>query len=76
MDKDGVDVSVVLNYGWSTQSLCAEVNDYILESVRVIPNVWSAFAASFRLKMTRRFVKSNAVLKTGQRDRELRLDII
>ena len=32
MDKDGIDVSVVLNYGWSTQSLCAEVNDYILES--------------------------------------------
>jgi uncharacterized protein len=33
MDNDGVDVSVVLNYGWSTQSLCAEVNDYILDSI-------------------------------------------
>ena len=37
MDKDGVDISVVLNYGWSTQSLCAEVNDYILESVARYP---------------------------------------
>ena len=37
MDKDGVDISVVLNYGWSTQPLCAEVNDYILESVARYP---------------------------------------
>ena len=37
MDKDGVDVSVVLNYGWSTQSLCTEINDYILESVARYP---------------------------------------
>jgi predicted TIM-barrel fold metal-dependent hydrolase len=33
MDNDSVDVSVVLNYGWSTQLLCAEVNDYILDSI-------------------------------------------
>jgi uncharacterized protein len=33
MDKDGIDISVVLNYGWSTPALCAELNDYILESV-------------------------------------------
>ncbi len=33
MDKDGIDVSVVLNYGWKTQSLCVEINDYIMESV-------------------------------------------
>jgi len=44
MDKDGVDVSVVLNYGWSTLSLCVEVNDYILESVSVTQNV-GGFAA-------------------------------
>jgi predicted TIM-barrel fold metal-dependent hydrolase len=37
MDQDGVDVSVVLNYGWSAQSLCAEVNEYILESVARYP---------------------------------------
>ncbi|MFH1648061.1 MAG: amidohydrolase family protein [Chloroflexota bacterium] len=32
MDRDGVDVSVVVNYGWSTPALCMETNDYILES--------------------------------------------
>ena len=37
MDKDGVDISVVLNFGWSTLSLCAEINDYILESVTRYP---------------------------------------
>jgi uncharacterized protein len=37
MDKDRVDESVVLNYGWSTQSLCVEVNDYILESIARYP---------------------------------------
>ena len=37
MDKDGVDISVVLNYGWSTQALCTEINDYILESIARYP---------------------------------------
>jgi predicted TIM-barrel fold metal-dependent hydrolase len=38
MDKDGVDKSVVLNYGWKTQSLCAEINDYIMESIARFPD--------------------------------------
>ena len=37
MDRDGVDVSVVLNGGWSTQGLCVEINDYILESMKRYP---------------------------------------
>jgi hypothetical protein len=37
MDRDGIDVSVVLNYGWKTQSLCVEINDYIMESVARFP---------------------------------------
>ncbi len=37
MDRDGVDISVVLNYGWKTQSLCTEINDYILESIMRFP---------------------------------------
>lgn len=38
MDKDGVDISVVLNYGWKTQSLCVEINDYIMESIARFPD--------------------------------------
>ncbi len=37
MDKDGVDISVVLNYGWATHELCVETNDYILESIARYP---------------------------------------
>ena len=37
MDRDGVDISVVVNYSWSTHELCVEVNDYILESVARFP---------------------------------------
>ncbi|MBA7709958.1 hypothetical protein ES703_118885 [subsurface metagenome] len=38
MDKDGVDISVVLNIGWTTHELCVETNDYILESISRYPN--------------------------------------
>ncbi len=38
MDKDGVDISVVLNGGWATHELCVETNDYILESIDRYPN--------------------------------------
>jgi predicted TIM-barrel fold metal-dependent hydrolase len=33
MDREGVDISVIVNYSWTTHELCAETNDYILESV-------------------------------------------
>jgi predicted TIM-barrel fold metal-dependent hydrolase len=37
MDRDGVDISVIANYGWSTPGLCIETNDYIMESVARYP---------------------------------------
>ena len=37
MDRDGVDISVVLNIGWTTPESCIETNDYILESVARFP---------------------------------------
>ena len=37
MERDGIDVAVALNYGWRTQTLCTEINDYILESVARFP---------------------------------------
>jgi hypothetical protein len=38
MDKHGVNVSVVLNIGWSTNELCAETNDYMMEAVARYPD--------------------------------------
>ena len=45
MDRDGVDISVIVNYGWSTQELCVETNDYILESLARYPKRLIGFGA-------------------------------
>jgi predicted TIM-barrel fold metal-dependent hydrolase len=38
MDRAGVNVSVILNIGWTTHELCVETNDYILESITRYPD--------------------------------------
>lgn len=45
MDEAGVDISVVLNYGWTTHELCVETNDYILESITRYPKRLIGFCA-------------------------------
>jgi predicted TIM-barrel fold metal-dependent hydrolase len=45
MDRDGVDISVIVNYGWSTHEFCVETNDYILESVARHPKRLIGFGA-------------------------------
>lgn len=37
MDKAGVDISIIVNIGWTTHELCVETNDYILESIARYP---------------------------------------
>ena len=37
MDKAGIDVSVIVNFGWITHEMCVETNDYILESIARYP---------------------------------------
>jgi uncharacterized protein len=75
MDKDGVDISVVLNYGWSTQSLCAEVNDYILESVARYPKRLVAFCSVVPSEDESALKEVERCIKAGARGiGELRLD--
>jgi len=45
MDRDGVDISVIVNYSWTTHELCIETNDYILESVARYPQRLFGFCA-------------------------------
>ena len=45
MDEDGVDMSVILNIGWTTHELCVETNDYILESIARYPDRLIGFAS-------------------------------
>lgn len=47
MDKDGVDVSVILNAGWMSHDLCVETNDYILESVARYPERLVGFCSVY-----------------------------
>jgi len=45
MDKTGVDISVILNIGWTTHELCVETNDYIIDSVAHYPQRLVGFCA-------------------------------
>ncbi|MFC1902560.1 amidohydrolase family protein [Chloroflexota bacterium] len=45
MDEAGVDISVILNIGWTTHELCVETNDYILESIARYPRRLIGFCA-------------------------------
>ncbi len=45
MDKDEVDISVIVNIGWTTHELCVETNDYILESIARYPKRLVGFGA-------------------------------
>lgn len=38
MDQGGIDRSVILNFGWASQDLCRETNDYILEAAARYPD--------------------------------------
>jgi predicted TIM-barrel fold metal-dependent hydrolase len=45
MDKVGIDISVIVNTGWTTHELCVETNDYILESIARYPKRLIGFCA-------------------------------
>ncbi len=37
MDRAGIDISILLNIGWTDHQLCVQTNDYILEAVSRYP---------------------------------------
>ena len=75
MDKDGIDNSVVLNYGWSTQALCQEVNEYILESVARYPKRLVGFCSVVPSEDDSALREVERCIKAGARGiGELRLD--
>ena len=45
MDGEGINVSVVLNIGWSSHELCRETNDYIMEAIARYPRRLVGFCA-------------------------------
>jgi len=45
MDKASIDISVIVNIGWTTHERCVESNDYILESIAHYPQRLIGFCA-------------------------------
>jgi uncharacterized protein len=45
MDKQGIDMSIVCNIGWTEHGLCVESNDYLLETIARYPHRLAGLAA-------------------------------
>ncbi|MFC1908998.1 amidohydrolase family protein [Chloroflexota bacterium] len=76
MDRDGIDISVIVNYGWTTHELCVETNDYILESVARYPRRLVGFGAVQPLSLKAALDEIERCAKGGIRGiGELRPDI-
>ncbi|MBN1857255.1 MAG: amidohydrolase family protein [Dehalococcoidia bacterium] len=45
MDESSIDVSVILNIGWTTHEMCVRTNDYLLEAASRHPDRLIAFCA-------------------------------
>ncbi len=45
MDEDGIDVSVIQGFNWTTLALCIQMNDYILESIARYPKRLAGFCS-------------------------------
>lgn len=76
MDRDGVDISVILNIGWTTHELCVETNDYILESIARYPDRLIGFCAVQPLSPEVAIAEIERCVRGGIRGiGELRLDV-
>ncbi len=75
MDKEGIDVSVVLNVGWRSHELCLETNDYIMEAIARYPNRLAGFCAVQPLASEKALVELERCLRGGVKGiGELRCD--
>ena len=46
MDRHEIDITVIVNYSWSTADMCRETNDYILETCARYPDRIAGFCAT------------------------------
>ena len=75
MDREGIDVSVVLNIGWSSHELCRETNDYIMEAIARYPRRLVGFCAVQPLAGEKAIVELERCIKGGVKGiGELRCD--
>jgi uncharacterized protein len=75
MDREGIDVSVVLNIGWSSHELCRETNDYIMEAIARYPRRLVGFCAVQPLAGDEAIIELERCIKGGVKGiGELRCD--
>ena len=75
MDREGIDVSVVLNIGWSSHELCRETNNYIMEAIAHYPKRLLGFCAIQPLAGEKAIVELERCVKGGVKGiGELRCD--
>jgi predicted TIM-barrel fold metal-dependent hydrolase len=76
MDRDGIDISIVLNIGWATHDLCVQTNNYILESIARYPGRLIGFCAVQPHAYDAALIEIERCAKAGARGiGELRPDI-
>jgi predicted TIM-barrel fold metal-dependent hydrolase len=76
MDLEGIDISVVLNIGWSDHELCIETNDYIIEAITRYPDRLVGFCAVQPLAGDKALAELQRCIRGGVRGiGELRCDI-
>ena len=76
MDKAGIDISVIVNIGWTTHELCVETNDYILESIARYPRRLIGFCSVQPLSYEAAITEVERCAKAGIRGvGEIRPDI-
>lgn len=75
MDWEGIDISVVLNIGWSNHELCLETNDYIMDAIARYPDRLVGFCAVQPLAGDKALVELQRCIQGGVRGiGELRCD--
>jgi predicted TIM-barrel fold metal-dependent hydrolase len=75
MDREGINVSVVLNIGWSSHELCRETNDYIMEAIARYPRRLVGFCAVQPLASEEAIIELERCIKGGVKGiGELRCD--
>ncbi|MCX6012887.1 MAG: amidohydrolase family protein, partial [Chloroflexi bacterium] len=76
MDRDSIDISVVLNIGWCDHGLCVKTNDYIMDAVSRYPQRLAGFCAVQPLAGDKAVIEIERCAKAGIRGiGELRSDV-
>ncbi|MFC1847736.1 amidohydrolase family protein [Chloroflexota bacterium] len=75
MDREGIDISVVLNIGWSDHELCLETNGYIMDAIARYPDRLVGFCSVQPLAGAKALFELERCLQGGMKGiGELRCD--